>query len=440
MSVYKQKTTSGETKLYYYDFMITGKRFKGRCIGCTKKREAEEYEKQQRIIAEEALKQRSKTEIIRQIQKIQYGDQSIELSEAFEKYLQKPSRRQCSDRQRDAKNGYWNDFLNFMQDQFPNVKYMHEVTRAQAEQYIAFLSKNGRFTKEISNGTKTKYAAQTKLSGRTVNVYHTTMKSVFERLYEDAGLDRNPFDFNFIVNSSETREAFTLEDLKLINDNMEEFVRPLFIIGLSTGLSEGDICTLRWRDIQGNWIVRRRRKTNAPLEIPIPPVVKAFLEEIKQSGEEDGEYILEKHAKMYLENPSGISYRFKKFLNEIGICTTRKVDGRSKAISIKDVHSLRHTYAYLAGVYGVPLSIVQSVLGHMTPEMTRHYQAHANREDKEKYLKKIPAFLSSPSMQALPNSLNTEKKEEIIRCLDLLSDDQLLSVYKFVKKFPATNQ
>ena len=41
-SVYKQKTTSGETRLYYYDLMIDGKRFKGRCIGCIKKREAEQ--------------------------------------------------------------------------------------------------------------------------------------------------------------------------------------------------------------------------------------------------------------------------------------------------------------------------------------------------------------------------------------------------------------
>lgn len=433
MSVYKQKTSSGETKWYYYEFMLDGKRFKGRCIGCTKKRNAEEYEKQERIKAEEALKQKSKTAIIRQIQKVRYGDQAISLKDAFECYLQKPSRRQCSEKQKYAKRGYWNDFLAFMQYHFPEISLMHEVTRTQAEQYISYLRKNGRFTREVANGTKASYQAQTALSGRTVNVYHTTLKSVFEHLREDAGLDNNPFHFNFMENYSETREAFTLEELQLINDNMAEFVRPLFVIGLSTGLSEGDICTLRWSEIQGNWIIRRRRKTNALLEIPISLPLRDFLNEQKQLNL-DSEYVLPEHAQIYLTNPSGISYRFKNFLSGIGICTTRKIEGRSKSVSIKDVHSLRHTYAYLAGCYNVPLSIVQSVLGHMTPEMTRHYQAHANRKDKENFLKAIPAFLSGGTAQHLLSSPHPERKEEIIRNLDRLSDDQIQNVYDLIEK------
>ena len=73
-------------------------------------------------------------------------------------------------------------------------------------------------------------------------------------------------------------------------------MRPLFIIGICTGLSEGDICTLRWDEIRdGRWIVRRRRKTGASLEIPVLPPLAAFLDEQRPiSGEQ--EYILPEHA------------------------------------------------------------------------------------------------------------------------------------------------
>lgn len=70
----------------------------------------------------------------------------------------------------------------------------------------------------------------------------------------------------------------------------------------------------------------------------------------------------------------------------------------------------------------------------MTPEMTKHYQAHANRKDKEKYLKMIPEFLSAATVPCLPFTQSLEKKEAIIRSLDRLTDDQLQSVEDHIKR------
>lgn len=65
-------------------------------------------------------------------------------------------------------------------------------------------------------------------------------------------------------NDSESRDAFTPAELKLIGDNLDPFVRPLFVIGICTGLSEGDICTLRWNDIRDErWIVRKRQQNRS---------------------------------------------------------------------------------------------------------------------------------------------------------------------------------
>ena len=201
-------------------------------------------------------------------------------------------------------------------------------------------------------------------------------------------------------NESENREAFSLEELKLINDHMDAFLRPLFVIGICTGLSKGDICQLRWDEIKdGKWIFRRRHKTGVPLEIPIMRPLAVFLREQRAALDagkfKDSVYVLPEHAKMYQQNPCGLSYRVKQFLEGLGIQTTRKVSSHGRAVSVKDIHSLRHTFAYLAGCNGVPLSVVQSILGHMSPEMTKHYQAHADRETKVKFLSQLPEFIGA---------------------------------------------
>ena len=41
---------------------------------------------------------------------------------------------------------------------------------------------------------------------------------------------------------------------------------------------------------------------------------------------------------------------------------------------------MRHCFCYYAGLRGVPLPVVQSIVGHLTSSMTRHYQAHADRK------------------------------------------------------------
>lgn len=47
---------------------------------------------------------------------------------------------------------------------------------------------------------------------------------------------------------------------------------------------------------------------------------------------------------------------------------------------MKDFHSLRHCFCYYAGLRGVPLPVVQSIVGHLTASMTKHYQSHADRK------------------------------------------------------------
>ena len=88
----------------------------------------------------------------------------------------------------------------------------------------------------------------------------------------------------------------------------------------------------------------------------------------------------------------------------------KKAEGRIRSVSSKDVHSLCYTFACLAEEYRIPLPFVQWVLGHMRPEMTKHYQAHADREAKEKHLTRFPDFMNT-APQPFPPSEELERQE-----------------------------
>lgn len=437
MSVRKRTTKTKETAEYHYEFMQNGKRYCGVCEGCTTKAAALAYEKRIRETAKELAAQKNVDALVQNFKRELVGGDNITLDNAFSIFEKKPSKRSRSDKQMAAKRSYWGDFCAFIRSSYPDLVNLDQITRQHAEEYINYLKHNGRFIRDIQNGKKASYTAVNSLSNTTINVYHKTLRSIFAKLSEDAGLLFNPFGFDMLENGSANREAFTIEELKLIGDNLTPFVRPIFTIGICTGLSEGDICLLKWSDINGNWISRKRKKTKVNLDIPIMPPLQNFLkEQYAVSG--DQEYVLPEHAAMYLENPDGISYRVKKFLESIGIQTTRVFEGRQRATSVKDVHSLRHTFAYLAGCYQIPLPIVQSILGHMSPEMTKHYQAHADRKAKEKYLSQMPDFLGVSAAQQLALRDDTVKvmdlRKQLKARIDKMTMEQLEAIDAFLNE------
>ncbi len=440
MSVRKRNTEKGQTAEYHYEFMQSGKRHYGVCEGCTTVKAALTYEKSIRETAKKLGEQKSIGALVENFKNELTGGRNITLSEVFDIYSSKPRRRMPNLKQKVTNLRQWNDFCSFMNGTYPEIVQLNKVSKQHAEAYIKHLKDKGRYIRTVEytqkykkNLVKLSYGAQTKLCGRTINSYHATIKSIFAKLKEDAGIIYNPFSFDMVDNKSESRDAFSPEELKLIGENLTDFVKPLFIIGICTGLSEGDICNLKWSEIHEGWITRKRRKTGASLDIPIlPPLAKFLSEQRPNMG--NNEYVLPEHFAMYGENPSGISHRVKNFLEGLGISTTRKIEGRDREISVKDVHSLRHTFAYLAGCYQIPAHIVQSILGHMSPEMTKHYQSHADRKDKEKYLSQLPNFLEMPSeMNKLEQPIEPEKflLQEIIKTLPLNTINKIL---KFIEE------
>ena len=169
------------------------------------------------------------------------------------------------------------------------------------------------------------------------------------------------------------------------------------------------------------------RKTGNMVEIPIMPPLRFYLLQL-QTDSAESEYVLPQHADMYLNNSSGVSYRIKQFLeNKCHIATTKKLEGRFRAVSVKDLHSCRHTFCYYAGLYGIPLSIVQSIVGHMTPEMTKHYSAHASLSAKREQMRQLPEFMMLSGMESRDfEAAEREELQALISTLPIEKVRQLL--------------
>lgn len=426
---------------YYYQFIKDGKRYNGVCEGCATKREAEAYEKKIKATVCKAVEQKTVKALVENFRDELTGGHAIKLIDAFSAYLKKPTKRQPGSRQIAQNRTYWNDFQMFMATRFSDIKSLGDVTRQHAEEYVSMLRDSGAFVKAVTlqqSGKAITYTPRNEqLSPRTINARHKAIKAVFSRLKEEAGLLNNPFDIPTLDNDTTSRDAFTDDELRRIGENMTmPYTRPIFTIGLCTGLTLGDICLLRWSEVSGNWITNKcRRKTGVKLEIPILPPLAVFLNEQRLvTGSE--EYVCPELADMYLQNSSGIVYRVREFLESLGIQTASKIEGRSRAVSTKAAHAMRHTFAYLAGVYSIPQPIVQGVLGHMSPEMTALYQRHAEREKKEHFFKQMPNVLgvSGKDPVVLIADSTDPERAELHKLADTLPISKIQEILKQVKE------
>ena len=134
------------------------------------------------------------------------------------------------------------------------------------------------------------------------------------------------------------------------------------------------VCETILNDVRGfiSLIPRKTaRKNGRSVTIPIHPTLMNILLETG-AGEHKG-YVMPECAGLYQRQPKALSARVKRIFRSAGIETaTTGQDGPRKR-ALVSFHSLRHTFVSMSANAGVPLAVVQSIVGHATADMTRHY-------------------------------------------------------------------
>ena len=416
MSVFRRKTSKGLTKHYHYRFVVRGQLYSG-STGETDERQAKKYEKKLRATIQQSENVRDVIEKARKA----FGGSSIPVEDGFDAFLVKPRQTAMGARRGKTERAYWTDFTTWAKEQ--GVEQLGLVTPQHAEQYIHMVRTSGRHIKRIvrKRGRKilTVGHCQTALSAGTQVDILQCLKKVFRYLWKEAGCAENPFEHiqpprKQVVH----RQAFTPEELKKIGEASKgTWIYDLFLTGICTGLREGDICTLRWDevDLAKGWITRIPRKTRKnsgkEVRIPIMPALGRHLRSLNR----DSEHVFPLLVEEYQNGRANLGREITEFLEGIDIASTIQVEGRGRRVSVKDVHSLRHTFCYIAAVNGIPLPIVQSIVGHMNAEMTQMYMDHATDEAKQMMMR-LPVYMAGelPAESAPPAKLTEADLPDIL--------------------------
>ena len=266
----------------------------------------------------------------------------------------------------------------------------------QWDRFEDWLRANRRQAKSIADvdpETAREYAKHLGAAGLTANTYNkhlALLALVWRVLGDEAGVSVNPWQNpkrspagRGIARkqlASEGRRELTIDELRRVCGGLEGEMRLLFALGVYCGLRLGDAAQLDWGevDLRRNVILRvpaktaRRRQT--PVRIPLHPVLAAMLSETPESRRNGP--VLPDCCETYRRRRDALTDRIQRHFESCGIATYAPGTGPGtdrRAVLRVGYHSMRHTFVSLAREAGAPLAVVEGLVGHGSPAMTRHY-------------------------------------------------------------------
>ena len=315
----------------------------------------------------------------------------LKLSEAWEAYEASPLRRDLAQATLEGKKQVCRKFIEYMNKVFPEVVEVRHLARYHTENYLNYLRKDH--------------------SASTYNNRLCVLREVHRTLMKRAAAKENPWEgFPLRADDSHTRRELTIEELARLVDMASregpEF-RTLFGIAMYTGLRLGDCCKLTWAEVD---IVRsiiqkipektKKYRKGRPVTIPIHKVLADLL--VQTPIERRTGYVLPTIGPWAASGQSGmgkVHHRIGKIFKNAGIVTSVEVEGRKWKAPEASFHSLRHTFVSMSANAGVPLHIVQSIVGHESTAMTRHYY-HENVSALQKAVEAIPSISETGDVSA----------------------------------------
>lgn len=237
------------------------------------------------------------------------------------------------------------------------------------------------------------------LAPQSVNAVLVVLHSILKYGHRQYGLPMPEFTY-LAEEKKEMRVLDKVEQKRLVDfllTDMDNYKLGI-LTALFTGLRIGELCALRWEDIEGNCIRVRRTmqrlkkadgtgtelfigapKTGSSIRtIPLP----SFLQELidaNRIGKDSKTFFLANSPYIVVE-PRIMQYRFQKYLREAGI---------EKA----NFHALRHTFATRCVECGFEVKSLSEILGHANVQITLNRYVHSSFELKQANMELLSSIL-----------------------------------------------
>jgi integrase len=288
----------------------------------------------------------------------------LSLALAWSEYLASPNRPDTGKDTLDMYQGQWSMFAAWMQEKHPDRPTLRDVSKDIAEEYAAALNGGSR-------------------SPNTYNKHLNLLTLVFRVLKGKAKITENPWhDIPRKRAIPQSRRELTIDELKKVCRIAAGEMRTLLALGIYSGLRLGDCATLRWAEVDlPRNLIRRipsktARRNPKPVIVPMHPVLRDMMAEAPPK--QRSEYVLPETAATYFRNRRALIKGIQKHFLQCGIRTHAPANGtgdKNRKLAVVEVgfHSLRHTFVSLCRESNAPLAVVESIVGHSNPAMTRHY-------------------------------------------------------------------
>lgn len=285
----------------------------------------------------------------------------LSIAQAWSEYLASPNRPDSGKSTLRQYEFQWQAFADWMNEKHADAPTMREVSKEIAEEYASSLN-HGRF------------------SPSTYNKHLNLLTLVFRVVKHKAKLTSNPWEDiqrkRLVTNS---RRELTIEELRKVCQTALGELQTLFALGVYSGLRLGDCATLQWPEVDLiRGVIRRipnktSRRNPKPVLVPIHPILRDILATTPQDQRHG--YVLPEIASLYNHRSDTVTDLVQKHFKACGITLYKPgtgTDGKRAVIEV-GFHSLRHTFVSLCRESNAPLSVVESIVGHNSPAMTRHY-------------------------------------------------------------------
>ena len=323
------------------------------------------------------------------------GEHRLPLADVWLEYVKSPNRNELSRATLDGKRQVWMQFAKWMEHFYLPVKDLGGITADMIAEYLA--------------------CVRAEVCASTYNTRVCVLREIFRTLAKKAGIEEDPWEgVRLRPDDSHSRRELTMSELKRLLEAAKKCGErangqdacstsgewhTLFLIGIYTGLRLGDCCRLDWSQINLREGViqvvpqKTRRHHQRMVTIPVHPALGAALVGDGAAGVRALPVgpVLPGIAEMYGRARWQVAQELSRIFKQANIQTSVKLEGRKHRTPEATFHSLRHTFVSFAANAGVPLHIVQSIVGHESTAMTRHYY-HENLTALKSAVAAIPTL------------------------------------------------
>lgn len=268
------------------------------------------------------------------------------------------------------------------------IRELADITKQKLDQWIV-----GCRSGEIIDPVKKRNRGP-----RTINSYIVCLRTFCRWCARESRLPADPTTHvakqNVAVDKRKDRIALTAEEVERLLDVAKnrtrrssgtlsgDEVEMIYRTALGTGLRSSELADLFVHQIEPNkWRILLRAATTKNKKAVCQPITAELSERLsawikdKQPGD-----------RVFSHDKYSLLSSFKRDCKAAGI-ERRRADGRSV-----DVHCLRRTFGTMLAKAGVPLTTVQKLMRHSTPELTAKLYIDVEEIDMQEAVAKLPSF------------------------------------------------